>query len=291
MLNYNGHEDTIECVDSIFNKSDIKDYQVIIVDNGSTDGSVEKIKAWVENNNINANKLFILENGSNEGYARGNNLGIRFALQNFSNEYILILNNDTILENGFIQPLLEVFKNEKVALASPKIIDPNKNVHWQAFLLKRLNLLTYVIFYSPLRQIFINTPISVEYIISKRNDPLKVYSIQGCSMLFKAKVLEEIGLFDEATFLGWEECIIAEKLLRHGYETYVVPKSKIFHKDSMTHPKVFTSSERRKIYYESETYYQKNYLKLPEYQLWLINVIRRALNCAGTMYNSVRPIK
>jgi len=169
--------------------------------------------------------------------------------------------------------LLEVFNNSNVALVGPKIIEDNKRLHWQGYFLKRINFFSYIAFLTPLREIFVKTKMAVEPVLQKGEKPFKVYAIPGCCMLFSSDILAKIGMFDENTFLGWEECIIAEKLLKYQYATYVVPKSVIFHKvtkDSALIP----LHKRKKSYLESERYFQINYLKMPLYQRFLLSFFR-----------------
>ncbi|MDD5593823.1 MAG: glycosyltransferase family 2 protein [Candidatus Margulisbacteria bacterium] len=272
ILNYNGYQDTIECLESL-GRISYQDFQVVLVDNASTDDSVARLRQWLSENKNAAAKVHLVENEKNYGYARGNNVGIKYALANFGSEYTLILNNDTSVEPDFLQPLIEGLRERAVALAGPRIIESGVKYHWQGYLPSRINFLNYLAFLTPLRQVFIKTPLSIEFNLERSESPRPAYSIPGCCMLFRSGALESVGLFDEKTFLGWEECIIAEKLFQAGYRTVVVPKSRIFHKVSRGFAKISLLT-RKDSYQESERYFQLNYLKMPSYQRRLIGLIR-----------------
>ena len=137
LLNWNGWKDTIHCLESLF-RSDYSDYRVIVCDNASTDGSMEKIKAWAEgkvmpdeelndqlkplvfppvakpiayveynraeaeaggNGSEKNTPLVLIQNGSNDGFSAGNNVGIRYALKKNA-DYIWLLNNDTVVKGN-----------------------------------------------------------------------------------------------------------------------------------------------------------------------------------------------
>src|SRR3989339_346256 len=113
ILNWNGKEDTLECLSSL-KKIDYPNYKTIVIDNGSTDDSVKII-------NKKYPKIKIIENKKNLGYAEGNNVGIRYALKNKA-DYVLILNNDTIVDKKFLTELVKVGEsNEKVGIVGPNV--------------------------------------------------------------------------------------------------------------------------------------------------------------------------
>jgi len=301
VLNWNGWRDTIECLESL-TQMDYQDYQIIVVDNGSKDGSIEKIRQWAEgklpvdgqyfkfnpsNKPISYaelsspidpllnkdSRLIIIKMKENIGFARGNNVGIRFALSNLDCEYIMVLNNDTMVKQDFLPPLLEVFgKYPRIGLSGPKILDYLTGEHRQGAIPDRIDIFITIMFFTPLKILFNRTPWVKKYLISDNKDK-EVYGIAGCCMLFKGRVLEEIGLFDETTFLGWEEYIIAEKLLKYGYLTFVVPKSIIYHKEAQDTLRI-EPVKKTTIFLKSEKYFQEHYLQMPHYQRSIIKIVR-----------------
>ena len=115
VLNYKGIDDTIECLESI-KKISYNNYRVIIVDNYSCDGSEEKTRNSYP-------EYTIIQTGKNLGYAGGNNIGIKHALDRDA-QYICILNNDVIVENDFLETvIIKLEKNPDWGIAGPKVCE------------------------------------------------------------------------------------------------------------------------------------------------------------------------
>jgi len=136
ILNYKQVGDTIQCLNSIYKKH-YKSFQIIVVDNNSQDGSVEKIRKWAKENGKSMvcckdesisfpmerfnQELILIENRENWGFAGGNNMGIRYALE-CGAEYIWLLNNDTVIEEAALFELLKSsLINDRIGLISSKI--------------------------------------------------------------------------------------------------------------------------------------------------------------------------
>ena len=102
ILNWNGYEDTSECIISL-QKITYDNYQIVVIDNGSDEEDFNKLKNNLPN-------VKVLRSDVNLGFTGGNNLGIKNSFEK-KNDFILLLNNDTIVEPNFIQPLLDIFEN------------------------------------------------------------------------------------------------------------------------------------------------------------------------------------
>jgi len=140
ILNWNGWEDTVECLESIF-QINYHNFVVIVVDNASEDDSIEKLRQYCNgilkvnskffyysslnkpielfeytNNELEktfnsntknlSNKLFLIKNSKNYGFAKGNNIGIEYAINTFDPDYVLLLNNDTVVDKEFLKELV-----------------------------------------------------------------------------------------------------------------------------------------------------------------------------------------
>ena len=113
LLNWNGKEDTIECLESLKHIT-YPNYEILLVDNGSTDGSVECFRERYPG-------MEIIENGENLGFAEGNNVGIRRAMDEGA-DYVLLLNNDTVVDPEFLGELVKVGESDpKIGIVGPKI--------------------------------------------------------------------------------------------------------------------------------------------------------------------------
>lgn len=301
VLSFNEWENTIECLESLF-QIYYDNYHVIVVDNGSTDGSMTKIKQWADGKLLiggkylkyssankpikyadiassdksipdDKSKLLLMRSEVNLRFAQGNNLGIKFALSDPSIKYLLVLSNDTVVKSDFLNQMIKSFlKYSEAGLCGPKIVGYDSGKQWQRWPMpKRLNMLTMLMFFTPLKALFNNSHIGGPY-LSTIDEPKKVYSVPGGCMFFKNTALNDIVYFDETAFPGWEEYIVAEKLFKQGYDTYVVPESVVYHKVSRSTKKA-NLAEIEISFLKGEKYYLDNYIKIPHYQRVIIGVI------------------
>jgi len=211
ILNWNGKKDTIECVESVRNLS-YPNYEILIVDNGSTDGSQEAFRQKYPD-------ITLIENPKNLGFAEGNNIGMRYALKSGS-DYILLLNNDTTVDQIFLDELIKWAEmDEKVGILGPKIYfyhEPKRI--W--FLGANINLWTGRISYIGRNQID----------RGQFEDIKEVDYVAGCAILVKREVIEKIGLLDKRYFFYYEDTDWCARAKKAGYSVIFVPEAKIWHK-------------------------------------------------------------
>ena len=274
ILNYKNWQDTIECLQSVreltYNNTDI-----IVVDNDSQNDSLSHIHQWLSDQRIShvlitdceidtsatlAEKTILLQSSSNRGYAAGNNLGIRVALARGA-DYILILNNDTLVEKGFLEPLVNYAEtHEKVAGIGPKIVDQEGNID-PTCVRRRPTMGDYFFRLGMGKVLFPNNrwirrhTYRGEYSF---DHPKEIEVLPGCCMLIKSRVFQELGLLDENTFLFLEEAILYEKLHGAGLVSAVVPESCIIHKHGQS-TATMTSAFLRNAIRASLRYYLRHY--------------------------------
>ena len=278
VLNYKKWEDTIECLNSIKN-STCSNYKIIVVDNNSNNNSIENINDWwakqysdsIEKVNdkqlyANNNKTFFsFQSLENKGYAVGNNIGIKLAIEQ-NCDYILILNPDTQVTNNFLNPMVKFLNNNKdVAMVGPKIITPANSIDYVCSR-KRPTIWDYIIPTYVVRYFFKGlsynkyNPVLYSSDVYLSDKPQSVDIISGACMLIKSDILEKIGFFDKNTFLYLEELILHEKLLEQNKKTFYIPESVIIHKQGSS-----TSLDSwlfiRKEYLKSLNYYLLEYRK------------------------------
>ena len=218
ILNYNGGNFIKKCLASVF-KNDYPNFEVVVVDNNSTDGSLEMAKS-------NFSKATFIRNEENIGFSAGNNAGIRFSLERMA-EYVCLLNNDAEIEKDFLLKLVEILeKDSKIGIASPVIFNGENKQVW--FSKGKINWLTMKATHS--------TKIETQ-------DFYKTEFVTGCAMIIKADVFNEIGLLDEDYFLYWEDVDISYRAQLAGFKNVVVTASWAYH---------FEKSEAQK---ENKTYW------------------------------------
>lgn len=261
ILNWNGWKDTIECLESVY-RITYPNYNVIVMDNGSENESVEKIKGYVEgimpvesrfsefrieNRSLNCiqyslkaretngksgatvthhsstEKLILIANGENSGFPEGNNIGIRYALENLKPEYILLLNNDTVVDKNFLTELVKVAESdEKIAFLGPK------NYYYDYY--GRKDVINFAggkitIWKGKSEHIGMREIDKGQYDQKTDTD-----YITGACLLARRKVIEVIGLLDPTYFLYWEEVDWCMRAKNAGYRLIYIPSAKIWHK-------------------------------------------------------------
>lgn len=214
LLNWNGKNDTIECLTSL-SKVIFSSFQPLVVDNGSHDGSVKEIRAAFP-------EVPILETGANLGFAGGNNPGIEWALSKGA-EWILLLNNDTVVDPDFLTAFMEAAKEQpKAKILGAKIYRYNDK--------KTIDHLGG--FWNPKIGDF------VSFAQNQADDGVSFEEMQqvdyvcGAALLMHRSVPETIGLLEPRFFLFWEETDYCNRAKRLGFEVWTAPKARIWHKVS-----------------------------------------------------------
>jgi len=262
ILNWNGWRDTIECLESLY-RITYANYDVIVVDNGSQDDSVQKIKEYAKgkirvdskffeyNPNNKPIKVFeisenearegkfnrslykkfdvdrrmiLIKNKDNYGFAGGNNIGIKFALSVLNPDYVLLLNNDTIVDPNFLSELVKVAEsNEKIGIVGSKIYYySNPDILWHAggkmnMWLGKRSMRGYRKRDGP------------EYELSSNVD-----FVAGAALLITVKTILEIDLLDTTYFVYTEDIDWCYRATKGGYNVVYVPTAKVWHKVSIS---------------------------------------------------------
>ena len=213
VLNWNGAEETIACLESLASVV-VKGHKLLVVDNGSTDGSSEKIrKAFPA---VEQLRLPV-----NLGYGGGNNAGFR-RVQELQAEFVIFLNNDTIVEPGFSAPLVETLRLQPLAgMVVPKIYYWDRpDLLWYAGGVVRLS--TGLICHVGLRQK--DSP--------ALNRPGPTGYATGCCFAMRCRDFEAVGGFDESFAMYAEDVDLSLRVQALGKSVQYVPSSKVWHKVS-----------------------------------------------------------
>ncbi|MCC4770983.1 glycosyltransferase [Methanosarcina sp. DH2] len=223
LLNYNQPDMTIDCIEYLLkNKNYCKDFEIIVIDNGSKDNSVVKLAEISSKHNL----LFI-DNKENLGFAEGNNVGIREA----RGEWVLLLNNDTVFKEEFISKMAKAaIDNPDAAAIGPKIYyydSPSKIWYNGGKITKYYN--------------FVDDQ-SVD-----NEDYKQVEWITGCALMVNKKAFEKIGLLDKDFFMYNEDVDWCIRARRAGLNLVYTPYAEIWHIGSKTANESFKKSFQ--IYY------------------------------------------
>jgi hypothetical protein len=212
ILNYRRPGETIDCVRSL-ERCGYAALKIVIVDNGSGDRSEEILRETFPEHAV-------LQTGSNKGFAAGNNAGLRHALDSDPG-YVLVLNNDTVVSPGFLEPMVEVLERSPTAAAATGTI----------------------YFYDDPERVWYAGGRIIPWRASGFSDQLRrrrrpedlgptrpVTFASGCMMLFRPAFLRETGGFDERYFMYVEDVHLCARLARAHHELLYVPAATIRHK-------------------------------------------------------------
>ncbi len=213
VLNWNGAGETIACLESLAPLLS-HECRVLVVDNGSTDGSPEKIRQRFP-------AVEQLRLPKNIGYAAGNNAGFRRVLE-MQAEFVIFLNNDTVVDAGFCAPLIETLRCQpSVGIAVPKIFYwDHPDILWYAGGI--VNVATGLICHVGLRQK--DAP--------KYSCPRSTGYATGCCFAMRCRDFAEVGGFDENFAMYAEDVDLSLRVRALGKRIEYVPSSKIWHKVS-----------------------------------------------------------
>lgn len=215
MVNYNGSQLTIDCIDSL-QKSTYSNYHIYLVDNGSHEEQLCELKRY-------CSKLLnvtLIDTKVNNGIAKGNNIGVTSAVKDNCN-YIMLLNNDTIVDPYMLEILVHKTIKEGYELSTPLMFyyDHPQKI-WCAG--GKFN------FYKGTTSHFHEN----QHIDEVELKEVEVDYVPTCCLLLKAELFKEHGFFDEKYFLYYDDTDFIYRLYRNNYKISFIPSAKLWHKVS-----------------------------------------------------------
>ncbi len=215
ILNWNSCEMTAECIRSL-GAMDISDFEIIVVDNGSSDSSADKLLQQFP-------QITVLPQGRNLGFAAGCNVGMRHALAKEA-EYVVLLNNDTVVAPEFIREMLATIQSDpRIGAVCPKI-----------YFADRPNRLWYAgADFSPWTGTSKHRGWK-EVDHGQFDDYEEITQATGCAMLVRCSALRDVGLLDEQFWAYVEDLEWSVCFLKRGYRLVFAPKARLWHQDGAT---------------------------------------------------------
>jgi GT2 family glycosyltransferase len=282
ILNWDSWRDTVECLESL-SLMDYQNYVPVIVDNGSSDGSIDRLREFVSgslrieskffrqgrasnpiemieytrdqvdgkgaiknvplNESLGNKNLVLIKNQRNYGFAEGNNVGIQFALDSIKPDYVLLLNSDTVVDPGFLVELVRIGESD----AKIGAVGPKVYYYDNP---SKINSAGGKMYYRSGNVMNIGIG---EMDVNNRFDEMReVDCLHGSAILIKASVLEHVGLLDQDFFVLLEETEWCLRARKAGYKMVFAPTTRIYHKEG------FSGTRGRRHYY----YYNRNRILL-----------------------------
>jgi GT2 family glycosyltransferase len=214
ILNYNGERFLDKCLSSVL-KTDYPNFEVILVDNGSTDGSLRSAVETFANDA----RLKIVRNAKNLGFGPGNNVGFEHSL----GDYVVFLNNDTFVDSSWLEQLVDAMEKDRtIGLAQCTILDAKskevQNIGWL--------ISDYCVFLYPIRL--------ANFCGQRIPDTFEVSYVSGAAMVIRRDLAKDIGLFDPKYFWFYDDTYLSFKTWLAGKRVVTVSRSKIYHVGSAT---------------------------------------------------------
>ena len=218
ILHYITIDDTTQCIESILENVEYNNYSIVIVDNGSKNNTGNELKEQYRDNK----KVNIIINDENVGFAKGNNIGFRYAKNQLNADFIILLNNDTVItQHEFIINLIESYKKNNFYICGPNIVsrvDKSKQnpIKKEFYSIKDVKKRIIKLYLLKILSIFnidekgqkLYFKIKKRKVIDKSVDKDKDFKLHGCCLVFSKLYINKYeGLYDE-TFMYGEEDIL-----------------------------------------------------------------------------------
>ena len=224
IVNWNAGELIIKCIDRVFNTIKKHSFEVVVVDNNSTDGSIQEVEKKFPNVNI-------IKNDTNVGYARAHNQ----VLKSTKSSYVLLLNPDCLLTNGAVDDMLDYLtRNPEVGVAGPKVVSGEGSPHRTVVDFPNMKtecqrmLKAYFPPFGDRLSKLLSTP--AKKIAQSYRRPICVSStVSGPFLLLNRSMLDDIGYLDEDFFLFSEENDICWRAKERGWLRLYFPDAKVYH--------------------------------------------------------------
>lgn len=220
IVNYNAKNYLKKCLESIYNNPPKCDFEVVLVDNNSSDASQELVKSHFK-------QVRLVQNKENRGFIKANNQ----ALKNSKGQYLFVLNNDTIVFKNSIDTLIQFMDDHpKVGTCGPKVLNADKTIQHQCKrgLPSPWNSLAY---FLQLDKLFPKSKFFGGYLLTylNPNQIQEVDSLSGSCMLVRDRVIKEVGYMDEDYYMYADDLDWCYRIKTAGWKIFYIPDSQIVH--------------------------------------------------------------
>lgn len=220
LVTFNSRDDVLACLRSLYAAPPMLAYEVVVIDNGSRDGTQETVVEQFPDARL-------IESGYNAGYAGGNNLGY----QNSSGRHVLFLNPDTLVKGEALEQMVEcISADARCGALGPRVLNADGSLQSSCYRAARLStVLTSVFFLDYLPGWEALTGLKPIYHAADYEREMTVDVVSGCCLLAPRRILDEVGGFDDTYWMYGEEADLCERIRAHGYTVRYTPSATIVH--------------------------------------------------------------
>ncbi len=278
ILNYNNDTDTINCVDSVLKHESFNDMKLFVVDNASSIEVYEKVKTHLQGLEtdiliadaavstglpLEFPDITYLRNRENLGYGKGNNSALTLIEKDPSIQNVMILNNDTLFIESVVPQLVSYLEaNKECGIVAPMLYERDLKTKDRECARREKNIYSFISMMpigghlSWVQKKAAKSYVPLDNI--REDSPIPTQLISGACFVMRKSEFKEIGYFDPATFLYFEEDIIWKKIQRRGQSAALLPMVKVVHLGANTTSKS-SSLFILKCHIDSMSHYLKNY--------------------------------
>jgi len=222
IVNYNDEKFLKDCLNSVFNETKKHSFEIIFIDNNSSDNSIELISKTFP-------KVKIIRNKANLGFCKANNIG----LKNYQGRYALLLNTDTIVKDGALDKLVEFMDaNPNIGACGPKLLNQDGTPQHQGGLFNKRFWLS-------------NKPVKVDYVI-------------GACIIVRREAIDKVGGLDENFFFSNDDLDWCRRIRKVGWQVYFLPQAEVMHYGGFTikrfNQRLFVEGFRGGLYFSKKHY-------------------------------------
>lgn len=211
IVSYNTSKLTISCIESIEKFAPTFRFEIIVVDNGSSDNSVSELRKL-------GKRIVLVENKLNLGFSKANNIGIKRG----KGEYFLLLNTDTLLVSRILDELVSFAEeNDLAGVVAPRLLNVDKTIQPSCYRLPTLS--------RAVSQYWFRNKGVLDKYSAKGNKPVEVESVVGAAFLITPKAIKRVGLLNEKYFMYFEDLDYCRLVLKNKLKVYYLPNLKLIH--------------------------------------------------------------
>lgn len=284
IISYKNNQRTIQYVQEELSKVSFP-CKVVVVNNSATPESntelANTLKAEIVEvgcSSANDSNVYIINNPVNSGFAKGNNIGAKFAIGVLNADYILFSNNDIkFIDCDVVERLEDKLKNlPEAGIIGPRVVGLKGESQSPE---------PYMSFWDRMVWMYLSTPFLSKKAKAKRfklnySQEAKEgfhYKIMGSFFMVRAKDFVDCGMMDEHTFLYAEESILTERMNAIGLKPYYYPKVSVLHDHGVTTKQHLKKNQVRDLKFESECYFYRHYKHTPLWQIWVGKIVHKLM--------------
>ncbi len=249
IINYQTLEITKNCLNSILSFCNSLEFEIILIDNNSGDGSIETLEKEFRG------KIRIIKNRENIGFAAANNQGAKMA----RGKYLFFLNSDTIITDNILAPLFKILEeNKSTGILAPRLLNSDKSLQDKSYGA-----------YPRLMDLILSHFIKKEKIPSERTNSFEVDWLSGAALIIRHELFKRIGGWDNKFFMYFEDVDLCRRTKDANYKIIIAPSVSLIHLSGKSLSK---NNKRKYYYYASQNYYFKKHYGL--LSLLILKIIR-----------------